>query len=243
MAQIDLRNVDITLIDGYDGPGTVNFQVNNALGYTTGATTMTVDTGVGAVETGNVFTVVGDTVEHTITAHSETSGNTTSITFTPALGANVADNASITIFSHEVIVRIGQGTCTYSEKRAVTYTLDRGEIFEVKLGDDAPVDVKLDFVWEELTAVGGSGTPTIEDALKQRGEASNWVSSDVDEPCRPYSVDIVLFNQPPCTGVDFEKVTLNFFRWESLDHDLKNGTVSVSGKCNIAYATVERIAA
>lgn len=237
-AQIDLKNATILIRDGYDGPGTTNGAVNNAAGYMLGATTMVVDGYVGAVITGDRFTVDGDTIVHTITAHTETLSNTTEITFTPALGAAVVDNAVITILPHHLEVKIGEGNCTYTEKRNMTYTRDRGTLDTVKEGDEEPMDVRIDATWEFLRSSTGQ-TPTIEDVLKQRGEASTWVSSSAD-PCEPYCVDIEILYQPPCGGEEDEKITLPDFRWEQIEHDLRQGQISVTGKCNAKEANITR---
>jgi len=120
------------------------------------------------------------------------------------------------------------------------YTKDRGRLDTVKLGDEEPVEVKLDFTWVFLKADTGE-TPSIEDVLKQRGEASDWVSSS-DDLCEPYAIDIVIVYTPPCDDVDKEIYRLQDFRYEDLGHDIKQGQVSVSGKCNITEPSVTRSA-
>jgi hypothetical protein len=105
--------------------------------------------------------------------------------------------------------------------------------------DQEPVDVKLDIIWEFLKATTGSGVPTPEDALKQRGEASAWVSTDSDT-CAPYATTIEVTFDPNCTPTQKEKITLTDFRWENGDHDLKQGLLVFSGKCNINEAAVTR---
>lgn len=240
MAQIDLKNCDIYIEDGYSGSVSGTSLVNNMSGYMAGAVTMLIDGSTGAVTTGDRFTVVGDTTVHTVTAHSETLGNTTSITFTPALASSVSNDVAITWMCHQLQIRVGEGNMQWTEKRSVMYTKDRGRLDTVKLGDEEPVEVKLDFTWEFLKADTGE-TPTIEDALKKRGEASSWVTSSSDL-CEPYSVDIVVVYTPPCDDVDVEIYRLTDFRYEDLGHDLKQGQVSVSGKCNITEPTVTRSA-
>jgi hypothetical protein len=237
MAQIDLKNAYIRLKDGYSLPGAVN----NVAGYTIGATTIAVDGIVGAVVTGNYFGFAGHNTRYQITAHTETTGNTTGITFTPALTATVADNEVITIGPHQLDVKIGEGNLTYSEKRKVDYTLDRGKIDTVRLGDEQPVEVKMDFTWEFLRADTGQ-PPTVEDALKQRGVAASWISSSNDL-CEPYALDIEVEYVPPCGGEKREIITLVDFRHEDLGHDLRQGQVSVSGKCNATEAIIVRAAA
>ena len=140
---------------------------------------------------------------------------------------------------NSITIKFGQGNLTYSEKRSMEYLLDRGVVDEVREGDDIPVDVKFEGKWDYVTAENGD-PPTIEDCLKNVGEASDWVSSDSDA-CRPYALDIEITYAPSCTGVQNEVISLQDFRWESIDHDLKAGTLSVSGKCNITKASSTRV--
>lgn len=242
MAQIDLKNCDIYIEDGYTGSVTGSSLVNNMSGYMAGATTMAIDGSTGLVTVGDRFTVTGSTnTVHTVTAQTPTLGNTTSITFTPALAGSVADNAAITWLSHQLQIKVGEGNMQWTEKRSIMYTKDRGRLDTVKKGDEEPVEVKLDFTWVFLKADTGE-TPSIEDVLKNRGEASSWVSSSADL-CEPYAVDIVVVYTPPCSGVDKEIYRLADFRYEDLGHDIKQGQVSVSGKCNITEPTITRSAA
>jgi len=145
--------------------------------------------------------------------------------------------------TNELTITIGEGNLTYTEARNIEYTLDRGILDEVREGDQIPVDVSMDFVWEYLRGSSASGAPpTVEEALKRIGNAANWVSTDADA-CRPYAVDIEVTYAPiPASCGDQEVITLPDFRYESLDHDLRAGTVSVSGKCNVTQATVVRSA-
>jgi len=210
-----------------------------SLDYAAATTTMLVDGSTGAVVTGDRFWVDGDPgVAHTVTAHSETLSNTTSITFTPALGDTVADDATIHWLPNQLHIRVGEGNVQWTEKRSIQYTKDRGTLDTVKLGDEEPVEVKLDFTWVFLRADTGEA-PSIEDALKKRGEASDWISSSADL-CEPYAVDIVIVYTPPCSDIDKEIYRLQDFRYEDLGHDLKQGQVSVSGKCNITEPTTTR---
>jgi len=139
---------------------------------------------------------------------------------------------------NEMEVVIGEGNLNYTERRNIEYKLNRGLIDGVREGDEVPVDVSLEFRWEFLRASVGD-PPSVEDALKQRGEASTWVTAGADA-CEPYAVTLVVIHTPPCGGAEVETITLGEFRWEELDHDLRAGTVSVNGKCNIRYATITR---
>ena len=139
-------------------------------------------------------------------------------------------------------VKIGAGNLTYSEKVTREYTLDRGLLDEVRDGDEVPMDIRFDFVWEYIKDSSSGATPTVEDALKRIGAAADWVSTDADA-CRPYAVDLVITYTPtPSTCGDKEIITLSDFRYESLDHDLRAGTVAVTGKSNATMATVVRSA-
>ncbi len=73
--------------------------INNVSGYAAGVTTVTVDGFTGAVANGQWMTIDGDDQPLRITAHVESVGNTTSITFTPALKAAVVDNAVVKVYA------------------------------------------------------------------------------------------------------------------------------------------------
>ena len=139
-------------------------------------------------------------------------------------------------------IKVGEGNVTYTEARNMEYTLDRGNLDEVREGDQIPMAVTFDFNWEYITGSSTSGAlPTVEDALKKTGNASDWVSSDSDA-CRPYAVDIVILYVPDCATGDQEEIVLPDYRWESLAHDLSAGTIASAGNCNVTTATVTRAA-
>jgi len=151
--------------------------------------------------------------------------------------------AALTQTPNEITVVVGEGNLSYTRARTVEYLLDRGNLDEVREGDQVPLDVSLDFVWEYISGLPASGIPTIEEAMTNEGEASAWNSSDASQPCRPYAVDIeVTYLPTPSTCGDKEVITFPDFRWESMDHDLRAGTVSVSGKCNALKPTAVRSA-
>jgi hypothetical protein len=234
----DLKNATIKIKDGFSGAAAVN----HAAGYTN-QSTITIDGYTGIIPTGTTFRVAGDTdatLEHTITAHTETAGSTTSITFTPPLSGTIADDAVITLGPRKLTIKVGEGNMSYNEKRNVEYKKDRGRLDTVRLGDEEPMDVSFEFWWEFIKSTSGEN-PSIEDVLKQRSEASDWITTSPDE-CEPYCVDIEVHYVPPCGDVDTELIELKYFRYEGLNHDLKGGTISCQGKCNITEATVTRVA-
>jgi len=235
MAQFDLKKATIYLEDGYSEAGAVN----NGGGYSTGALTMTVDAISGQVPVGTTFTTTGDDQIYTISATSQTLGNTTSITFSPGLVVAVIDDQVFTIAGIRLELKIGEGNLTYDEKRTMEYKRDRGRLDTVREGDEEPIDVRLDVQWEWLSHAAGDPYPTPEEFLKKEGLASSYTSSS-DDPCEPYAINIIVIYDPDCSGVDAEVITLSDYRWESLNHDLKAGTLSTSGKCNVTRATKER---
>lgn len=208
--------------------------------YIVGDTDLTIDTvtGDGIILKNQQFTITGSSLTYTIV--TATGSPTTAITFTPALDAVIGDNVTLTVGPRRLDVKIGEGNLTYSEKRNMEYTLDRGELDTVKEGDDVPVDAKLDATWEFLRASTGQ-FPTIEDVLKRRGEASGWTSSSSDD-CEPYAIDVEIEYDPPCGGEEREVILLQDFRYENIDHDLKQSQLAISGKCNVKEASVSRVA-
>ena len=136
-------------------------------------------------------------------------------------------------------VKIGEGNVTFTENRNVEYTLNRGLLDEVRLGDQVPLDVTLDAVWEFIS--GGTLTgaiPTVIDALKKINNASDWVSTDEDV-CRPYAVDLIIAHQPACSSAsaaEEEITTLPDFRYDNIAYDLRAGTIAMTGRCNATDA-------
>lgn len=138
----------------------------------------------------------------------------------------------------ELEINVGEGSFSFTEHRTLEYTLNRGALSEVRAADEEPMDVSFDFVWDFLKSSTG-GTETVEDVLKNRAEASDWVSTDSDE-CRPFSIDIEIEYTPDCSGEDIETILLEDFRYEELSHDPVAGTVSCTGRCNVTQATSTR---
>jgi hypothetical protein len=243
MARIELRDASIYIRDGLSGNATINE-----------ATPLTSDTDVDIltpvlntditdlVPVGARFTVgtANNDTEYTVTARIPTgNGPTTNISFTPEWGDETPANTDIiTFIPQQIEVKIGEGNLTYTEAKEYDYLLDRGDLDTVREGDQQPVDVSIDFVYEHVTA-GTSEDPTVVDALKRIGNASEWVSASSDL-CEPYAVDIVVDQVTPCGSEDNEETTLPTYRYESLEFDLNEATISTSGRCNTVEAAVIR---
>lgn len=239
MAQIDLRRADVYIKDGSTQAGAIN-QPSTA--PANGDTSITVDGFSAAIPTGHSMTIEGSGRVYTVV--STTGGGTpTAITFTPALatadGIPVND-AVVTIGPNVLQVKIGEGNLTFSTKRSMEYVRNKRSIASgfVRTGDDQPMDVKIEAVWEFLSSDTGEPV-TFQEAVTQTGAAATWKSAGADS-CEPYAVTIEVVYTPPCSGVKGEVIKLEEFRWESLDHDMKNGSISCDGKCKILFPVMSR---
>ena len=242
MARIDLRDCTIRLKDGLSGTAVIDDAA-----ISSGDTTLVIDTIVlnatdtDLVPVGARFTVPNTAAQvFTVTARTPAdTGPTTSITFSPALTANVPANAAtITFQSQRLDITIGEGNLTYTEAKEYEYLKNRGVLDTVREGEDQPVDVSLEFAYEFVTTGTGEEITPV-DAVKQIGSASEWVSSSSDL-CEPYAVDIEVDRSLSCGSTEDETTILVDFRYESLEYSLQDATISVSGKCNVTDATVTR---
>lgn len=239
-AYIDMKNTELYLEDGYTEAGAVN----NASGYSIGATMMLVDAIAGQIPVGVYFYLTGDDTAYVVTSTVETSSNTTTINFTPALTAAVIDNQVFNVHGRRFKIKVGDGNTTYDEKVAREYKKDRGLLDQVRNGDQDPIDVNMSFAWTYLSSDSTATTPEIEEVLQQLGVASVWLTTG--GACEPYCVDLVFVNKVPGCGSSttqpWEIIRLKQFRYESLAHDPKTGLVTVTGKCNILKAMKTRVA-
>jgi len=245
MAQIELRDATIRFKDGLSGTGAINEPSTAPVATDTSFDIDTVvlnTTDTDQVPVGARFTIAGETASttvHTVTARTPSTGTTTNITFTPALGAGTySDGGVVTFIPQQVIVKIGEGNLSYTINKEYEYVLDRGDIDTVREGDQQPMDVSIDSVYQQITT-GTSETITPYDALNGVGDASEWVSSSSDA-CEPYAVDIEVTHARSCGSTQDETTTLPDFRYESLEVDLDGGTFAISGRCNAVTPTVVR---
>lgn len=245
MARIEMRDVTIYIKDGLSGTGNLsaNASQNDTSININNVVLNTDDTDL--VPVGARFTVNGETANtvHTVTARTPSAnGPTTSVNFTPAMGAGSYNSGnvegSITFISQRIEIQVGEGNLTWTESKEYEYLRERGDLDTVREGDEQPVEMSLEFIYEFIkTESGQSITPV--DAVKRKGEASEWVSS-ADDKCEPYSVDILAKHCVPCGTDQDEDVLFTDFRYESLDFDMGEATISVSGRCNVSEPTVTR---
>jgi hypothetical protein len=169
---------------------------------------------------------------------SSLTGGSTEVTVTETV-KGVRDNAmTLTFASQEVEIKVGDGDVTYTENTEYIYDLDRGDLDTVREGDQVPMDVSFDIVYEHITT-GTSENIAPMDALKRKGSASEWVSSATDK-CEPYAVDIEITHTPPCGTSELETTTFPDFRSESREISFADSVISVSGRCNAVEPIVER---
>lgn len=247
MAIIDLKNVTFSVLDGLSGtatgPATMPTMGQTTLMLTAVALNSKV---TDQVPVGARFTIAGETMVsgvapvHTVTARTPTMGTTTSITFSPALGAGTyAASPAITFESNKLDIKIGTGNLQYSEKQTIQYFLDRGLLDTTRLGDQVPMDITLDAMLEHvISGTGESITPV--EAIKGIGAASEFVSSAADK-CEPYAVDLQADNVLNCGTTQSENYLFPDFRWDQIDYDFSKGTISFKGKCNATEPVVTRV--
>src|SRR5574340_148741 len=243
MARIELRDCTVRIRDGLTGSGVINEAAPATTDTDVDVSTIVLNTlDTDKIPVGARFTVntVNNVTTYIVTARLPASGRpTTNITFSPAWGAEVPANAdALTFLPCSIDIKVGEGNLTYTEAKAYNYMLDRGNLDTVREGDQQPVDVSIEFVYEHVTS-GTNETITPIDALKQKNNAADWVSSATDQ-CEPYAVDVIIFHDVPCGTTQDETTTLPDFRYEKLEFNLKDATISVSGKCNAVEALVVR---
>lgn len=243
MARIELRDCTIRIKDGLSGTATINTAAPDVNDTNVDIITVVLNAvDADLVPVGARFTVntVNHTTIHTVTARIPVDTSpTTNITFTPAWVANAPANADvITFLPQQIEIKIGEGNLTYTENKAYEYLLDRGVLDTVKEGDEQPLELSLEFVYDYVTT-GTSEAITPVDALKQKGGAAEWVSTSADL-CEPYCVDMEIDHVQPCGTAEDELTVLPDFRYESLEFNLQDANIAVSGKCNATEATITR---
>jgi hypothetical protein len=243
MARIELRDVTIFFEDGFSGNAVIEANVSiNATTMNVNTVNVTsVNTSVEKVAVGTRFTTntANDSTIYTVTATTEDgNGDTNTMNFSPAKVVASVTGDVVTFSGQHLEIKIGEGNLTWTETKEYEYVLDRGDLDTVKEGDEIPVEVNLEFAYEFIKSSSGTDITPV-DALKQTGNASEWVSSSTDQ-CEPYCIDILAKHCVPCGTDEDEDVLLQFFRWETLDYDVGEATIAVTGRCNISSATVTR---
>jgi hypothetical protein len=138
---------------------------------------------------------------------------------------------------------VGEGNFQWTEKRNIEYHKDRGKLATglVREGDEEPVDVSFEFVFDYLTTKAADATIELDEMIKGATNGTSTLVSTGDA-CEPYACDIVINREPPAGCGDDELYTFAEFRYENISYDLRAGTISCTGTCNITAPTVARTA-
>jgi len=236
-ASVTNTNFETTIINGASLTGTTITG-----GSTLGLQMLVLNSDVtNRVPVGGRFTIATETGTpiHTITSrYQNPMDGTLTIAFTPAIASTVAESDAVVFMPQRLSIRIGDGDVTWTESREMIYDLDRDLLDSVREGQEQPVEIELNFVFEEVTATSGQPVSPV-DALKRIGEATEWVSSSADL-CQPYAVDLFVIHCVPCGTDQDQDFLFQDFRWESLDYSIQDAAIAVSGRCNVANITTTR---
>jgi hypothetical protein len=243
MARLELRDCDVIFQDGLAGVAALTATPPVATDTDMDIDSIVLNTqDIDLVPLGARFTVAGETTPqiHTVTARTPAGTSpTTNITFSPALGVGTyVDEGVVTFLPQQLDIKVGDGNITYTEHKTHEYLLDRGDLDTVREGNQVPMDVKLECVYEHITQ-GTSEPVSPMDALKGTGGAAEWVSASSDL-CEPYAIDLIVLHTPPCGTSENERTTFPDFRADTKEVNFKEASISVTGKCNVTEPTVER---
>jgi len=225
LSTIGTGNVAVTGIDG--GPYRIEFTGTLAA------------TNVGAV-TADDGELIGTTPVISVVVDRE-GATTWELTFAPVIPAGdvPSEDDPITFLPQQLEIKIGDGNLTYTEHKSYDYLLDRGDLDTVREGDEVPMDVRIECVYEHITTGTNENISPL-DALKQKGAAAGWFSSAADQ-CEPYAVDMEVEHNVPCGTNQDETTQFPDFRHETAEINLKDATISITGKCNVIEPIVNRI--
>lgn len=138
--------------------------------------------------------------------------------------------------SASATIKIGEGNFQWTEKKNMNYVKNRGVLDVVKEGDEEPVEITLEATWEYIKTSGED--ISLIDIIKNPD--GSYTSVD-DDPCQPYATKITIVNAPvPANCGDKETFVFDMFRVEQFQFDMKAGTISLQGKCNITEPTITR---
>jgi hypothetical protein len=193
-----------------------------------------------AIPVGARFTIAGEAAATTVhVVQSRTPATfpaaaaTTAIVFLPILGAattTYATGAVLTFLPQEVEIHVGDGDMKWTEADQYKYWLERGSLDTVAKGDDVPMEVSMNFTFDQVKSGTGETVTPIE-AIKGIGQAIEWRSTSSDA-CEPYACDIEVEDTRSCSSEHARTYTFPDFRSEKRDYDVKTAAVAVSGKCN-----------
>jgi len=134
--------------------------------------------------------------------------------------------------SNFITIRIAEGALNYSTKKDIQERKSRGNLWQLREGEEQCGEVNFQFVWNLITSSSPEPS-TIEEVLY--GQAPGWTNASPD-PYGPFTVNIQVVNRIPCYGISggFITETHNFpeFAFGNLDHALKESSVDCKGIYN-----------
>jgi hypothetical protein len=144
-----------------------------------------------------------------------------------------------------LLIPIMDGNVTWTEHNPTATVLNRGKLYNRRQGNDKEVDVSFEVTFAQYSyQSGNSGTPSVTDALMQRGGAASWVSTDV--LCDIYSSNLKFEIKNPADPGNSEILLMTKFCVDQIQ--FKEGDpdkLTVTGKCftttiTESYGTIGR---
>jgi hypothetical protein len=139
---------------------------------------------------------------------------------------------------NELTVDIDEGNITWTETYNVEPKLNRGLLDYIKAGDEAPMQVSLEFRFATLRSSSGDPVSPYEFATKTNG-ASGYLTTG--NACDPYAFNIIVEVNGNCgTTIQDEIITFPDFAKQEIGGDIGAGQFSMSGICNAIRPTSVR---
>lgn len=141
--------------------------------------------------------------------------------------------------AHSLEFKISDGGLSFRLRRNIIMRKNRGVLDLVQIGDEIPVEVTFDVILENIKSLSTDTFVTPYEFLTRRYACSGYTT--VGAACEPYAIDIEIVNDHGnCGGELDETITLPEFRPDKVDGGVKDAVLKVTGRCNVALATVLR---
>jgi hypothetical protein len=115
----------------------------------------------------------------------------------------------------ELLIELDGGDLAFTETNNVTTIKNRGRISHRRIGDEEEMEVSFSAKFVQWSYSEGAATGISPmDALKKRGGAAAWVSTD--EACAPFAVDLHFIIADPCNAGMYETLVFPKFTVTSM---------------------------
>lgn len=141
-----------------------------------------------------------------------------------------------------IAIRVGEGNFTYTVKRNIEPKKSRGNLYQLREGEEEPTEIAFQCVWDQIVS-SGEEPPTLEECIN--GTAPGWFSASPDAD-GPRTVHLQIVRSRTCrrpnamTFTDGETYNFAEFSATNLAHSLKDATVDCQGFSNRVRPTVTR---